>query len=245
VRGEIFFRARAFFSSMRRGRALTAWPGTPMGTWPYSWVLKWPTDLFFRRPWSLSGSVDLVNLYYFYSGGLEAVSANREGSCSAFLGDDWLAFLDGDPFKLWIWIYDRLLGVLEVVLPQARGAIIGIYFSCLLPPGCFSLSNEDSTAFLMSVEFLGKMNLQLLLLFMILVVKNWVSCVPFPRSVVELYFCLARVFCGMRVANRLLLSRLAVPLSTSAFTRGILGGLPSILSEDFADPIPPMFCTDL
>jgi len=196
VRGEIFFRARVFFSSMRRGRALTAWPGTLMGTWLCSWVLNWPTDLFFLRPWSLSGSVDLVNLYYFYfySGGLEAVSANREGSCSAFFGDDWLAFLDGDPFKLWIWTCDRLFGVLDVVLPQARGAIIGICLSYLLPPGCFSLSNEDSTAFLMSVEFFGKMNLQLLLLFMILVVKNWVSCVPFPRLVVELYFCLARVF---------------------------------------------------
>ena len=91
-------------------------------------------------------------------------------------------------------------GVLEVVFsPVYYYRSIGIYFIVFSPSGCFSLSIEDSTAFLISCEFFGKINLQLELLFIIFVVKNYVS--TWPRFVVELYFCLLSVLFGIKLLN--------------------------------------------
>lgn len=139
-----------------------------------------------------------------------------------------------------------LLPVTYAVAPalDCYGTIIGIYFIVLTPSGYFKRSSDDSTAFFISFEFLGRMNLQLELLFMILVVKNWVSWLPAPRSVVEQYFyLLILLFC---IASEVVFLSRDVWFSASSYlTRGIFGGFPSILSDDFADPIPPIFCTDL
>ena len=112
------------------------------------------------------------------------------------------------------------------------------------PSGYLSRSIDVSTAFLISCEFLGRMNLQLELLFIILVVKNYVS--TWPRLVVELYFYLLRTLLVPRFWKEPYFSSRAVKLSLYCFvTKGILGGFPSIFSEDFAEPIPPIFYTDM
>lgn len=79
---------------------------------------------------------------------------------------------------------------------------------------------------------------------MIFVVKNCVSTCP--RFVVELYFYLLRVLLGIKLVKGLCFSARAVKCSfTCLLTSGILGGRPSMFRDDLADPIPPMFCTDL